>query len=297
MQALVYGSVNIDHVYQLPHFVREGETLSCDAYKRNEGGKGLNQAIALARAGQKARFAGAMGPDGAFLKEYLDASGVDTAHLRQLDAPTGHAVIQVDTAGRNSILLYSGANRMITRQMADETLAGFAAGDWLLMQNEISQGDYILSAASQKGMTIALNPSPITADLLNDWPLELADWFILNEIEGAEITGQKDEGDMLDDMLRRWPSCRVVLTLGSRGAMYADKSARLFQPAIQAKAVDTTAAGDTFTGYFLREIMAGASPQTALKTAAQAAAITVSRPGASRSIPAWDEVERALRGV
>ena len=294
MKLLDFGSLNIDHTYQLPHLVRPGETLASDSYHKSEGGKGFNQAVALAKAGQEVYLAGAIGQDGLFLRDYLQELGVHTEHLCMLDAPTGHAMIQLDTEGQNCIILFGGTNGMITEAMIDEVLADFGAGDYLLLQNEISHVDSILRAAHAKGMHIILNPSPMSPELLT-WPLELVEWFILNEIEGADITGKTQPEEMLDELLRRYPACHVVLTLGERGSVYADAAQRIDQSIVTAHTVDTTAAGDTFTGYFIHALLQGEAIQQALKTAACASAITVSRPGAGRSIPAAEEVQAAMK--
>ena len=294
MKLLDFGSLNIDHTYQLPHLVRPGETLASDSYHKSEGGKGFNQAVALAKAGQEVYLAGAIGQDGLFLRDYLQELGVHTEHLCVLDAPTGHAMIQLDTEGQNCIILFGGTNGMITEAMIDEVLADFGAGDYLLLQNEISHVDSILRAAHAKGMHIILNPSPMSPELLT-WPLELVEWFILNEIEGADITGKTQPEEMLDELLRRYPACHVVLTLGERGSVYADATQRMDQSIVPAHTVDTTAAGDTFTGYFIHALLQGEAIQQALKTAACASAITVSRPGAGRSIPAAEEVQAAMK--
>ncbi len=294
MKLLDFGSLNIDHTYQLPHLVRPGETLASDSYHKSEGGKGFNQAVALAKAGQEVYLAGAIGQDGLFLRDYLQELGVHTEHLCVLDAPTGHAMIQLDTEGQNCIILFGGTNGMITEAMIDEVLADFGAGDYLLLQNEISHVDSIICAAHAKGMHIILNPSPMSPELLT-WPLELVEWFILNEIEGADITGKTQPEEMLDELLRRYPACHVVLTLGERGSVYADATQRMDQSIVPAHTVDTTAAGDTFTGYFIHALLQGEAIQQALKTAACASAITVSRPGAGRSIPAAEEVQAAMK--
>lgn len=294
MKLLDFGSLNIDHTYQLPHLVRPGETLASDSYHKSEGGKGFNQAVALAKAGQEVYLAGAIGQDGLFLRDYLQELGVHTEHLCVLDAPTGHAMIQLDTEGQNCIILFGGTNGMITEAMIDEVLADFGAGDYLLLQNEISHVDSIICAAHAKGMHIILNSSPMSPELLT-WPLELVEWFILNEIEGADITGKTQPEEMLDELLRRYPACHVVLTLGERGSVYADATQRIDQSIVTAHTVDTTAAGDTFTGYFIHALLQGEAIQQALKTAACASAITVSRPGAGRSIPAAEEVQAAMK--
>ena len=125
MKLLDFGSLNIDHTYQLPHLARPGETLASDSYHKSEGGKGFNQAVALAKAGQEVYLAGAIGQDGLFLRDYLQELGVHTEQLRVLDAPTGHAMIQLDAEGQNCIILFSGTNGMITEAMIDEVLTEF----------------------------------------------------------------------------------------------------------------------------------------------------------------------------
>ena len=296
MKLLVFGSLNIDHTYRLPHLVRPGETIASAAYRRSEGGKGFNQAAALACAGQEVFFAGAMGPDGLFLKEYLQTLQVRTDFLRTLDAPTGHAIIQVDGAGQNAIIIFGGANTMITPEMISDVLSHFDAGDWLLMQNEISCGDCLIRAAHARGMHVVLNPSPMSPEVLT-WPLDKVAWLLLNEVEGGDVTGQRDPDAILDELLRRYPACHVVLTLGADGSVYADARQRIRQAAIPTDAIDTTAAGDTFTGYFLQSFLQDGDVSAALRKASHAAAIAVSRPGASRSIPRREEVEAAMRHI
>lgn len=284
MKLLVFGSLNIDHTYQLPHLVREGETLSSSAYARNEGGKGFNQAAALAKAGQQVHFAGAIGEDGAFLKDYLQGLGVDVRCIQTLAVPTGHAIIQVDEQGSNSIILYGGANQAITEAHIDQVLSRFAEGDYILLQNEISLGETILRRAHQKGMHVILNPSPVSPALLS-WPFELLDWLILNEIEGADLTGQQEPGAIIAALRQHMHIPHIVLTLGEKGAIYADEQVQLHQPAIPANVVDTTAAGDTFTGYFFAAILSGSSPAEALRRAATASSLAIGQSGAAKSIP------------
>ena len=293
MKTLVFGSLNIDHVYQVPHFLRPGETMDSSAYSRNAGGKGLNQAIALARAGQDTAFAGAIGQDGLFLRDALTEAGVDTRHVHLLDTPTGHAIIQVEAAGGNAILLFGGANRCITPEMAAQVLADLSPGDCVLLQNEISCGRDILCLARERGLRVALNPSPASPDL-RTWPLEQAHWLILNEVEGEDLTGFTDPQAILDELHRLYPASALVLTLGEDGSFYRDGQLQLHQPAVAVKAVDTTAAGDTFTGYFLQAVLSGHAPAQALRTAAHAAALAVTRPGAGASIPAAEEVLRFM---
>lgn len=191
MKVLNFGSLNIDMVYAVDHFVRAGETLSSDRLVRFCGGKGLNQSVALARAGATVLHAGCIGRDGGMLLDLLAASGADTRFVRQLDEASGHAIIQVDKKGQNCILLYGGANLQITEAFADpQVLAACDRGDVLLLQNEINLLPYIVEKAYGRGMEIALNPSPIN-DQLGKLPLEKIRYFILNEIEGRELTGEE----------------------------------------------------------------------------------------------------------
>lgn len=293
MRIFVFGSLNIDHTYHVPHMLRTGETLSSTRYTKNVGGKGFNQAVALSRAGADVCFAGAIGADGTFLTDYLRETGVDISCVKLLDEPTGHAIIEVDQEGRNAILLFGGANQKITDEMIADTLGNAKPGDWILLQNEINEGDRIIRAAHEKGMQIILNPSPVSPQL-HSWPLELVSWFILNEVEGEDITGRQDPQEILDELLRRYPACRVVLTLGEKGSMYADTANRYAQAICPCKAVDTTAAGDTFTGYFLQAAAQGKPIPYALRIAAQASAIAVSRSGAAASVPLAQEVHEAM---
>lgn len=286
MKILSFGSLNLDKVYRVSHFIRPGETMAAFTLETYCGGKGLNQSIALARAGAQVWHAGCVGQaDGAMLLDALRDSGVDTSLVRSLPCPTGHAIIQVNEEGQNCILLYGGANRQITREQVDETLAHFEAGDFLVMQNEINELAYIMEQAHSKGMHIVFNPSPMTRELL-DLPLEYVRYFLLNEVEARDLCGEDvPEEAYPAKLLARYPGSRIVLTLGARGSLYQDERIRLRQEACRVKAVDTTAAGDTFTGYFVAAIASGAPVETALREASKAAAIAVSRPGAAPSIP------------
>ena len=228
-----------------------------------------------------------------FLKEYLASHGVNVSMIRTADQATGHAIIQVDSQGQNAILLYGGANQCVTTAQRTETLACFHPSDWLLMQNEINGGAALLQEAKARGMTVAVNPSPISEELLS-WPLEMVDWLILNEIEGAALSGETEPGAMLEALAGKYPASGIVLTLGEKGCLYAKGNERLSQGIFPTENVDTTAAGDTFTGYFLAGMMGGAEPAKALRKAACASAIAVSRPGAGPAIPEASEVEEKL---
>lgn len=289
MKIINFGSLNIDHVYHVPHFVKPGETIAAKSYQKNPGGKGMNQSVALARAGATVYHAGKIGPDGVFLKEMLEAEGVDTTYLKVDETPTGHAMIQVDPTGQNSIMIFGGANAAISEEEMRQVFSHFEAGTYLLLQNEIAGIAALITAASEAGLKIILNPSPINEELLAA-PLELVDYFILNEIEGKALTGKRSENSILDTLRARYPHAEFVLTIGKDGALYDSKELRMYIPAQKVQAVDTTAAGDTFTGYFYASYLSGMDSQQAMELASKAAAITVSRNGAAGSIPKADEI-------
>ncbi len=292
MNVLNFGSLNIDHVYQVPHFVQPGETLTSDGYRRNAGGKGLNQSIAMARAGLAVSHAGKIGAEGVFLRDVLSAAGVGVEDVLVGEVPTGHAIIQVTPDGQNDILLYAGANRAITRAEMDGVLARQAPGAWLVLQNEINDIPYLIEAAARRGLPVAINPAPCGPEVL-DYPLERVSLLFVNEIEGAQLTGlpvDADHDQVAAALSRRWPSLEIVLTLGKDGALYLRGDERCFTPSVPVKAVDTTSAGDTFCGYFLASRLRGAAVAEAMALAARAASVTVSRSGAAESIPALQEL-------
>lgn len=289
MKVLNFGSLNVDYVYSVDHFLIGGETESSARMEIFPGGKGLNQSIALARAGVPVSHAGMIGEDGAMLKDILAESGVDVSFIRSIPGKGGHTIIQIDKNGQNNILLYGGSNQAITKDYVDEVLSHYSAGDLILLQNEISELPYIVEKASEKGMQIALNPSPYDAKL-DAVDMSKVSYFFINEIEGAQLTGKTDPDLILEDMAKRYPKARVVLTLGGNGAAYLCDGATYRHPIYKVPVVDTTAAGDTFTGYFLSAIIDGKTPDECLDLASSASALAVSRQGAAPSIPWRKEV-------
>ena len=290
MKVLNFGSLNIDYVYSVDHFVRAGETLASSDLELFCGGKGLNQSIAFARAGAQVFHAGCVGKDGTMLTNTLQNSGVDTSLIKTNEnLSTGHAIIQVNKQGENCILLFGGANLTISEEFAREVISKFERGDLLVLQNEINNIDLIVDLAHEKGLQSVLNPSPFN-EKINALDLSLINWLIVNETEGKGLTGKEDSDDILDTLLSRFPNMKVVLTLGKDGSVYADKNIRVKQDIFKANVVDTTAAGDTFTGYFFSSIMRGSTPAESLRIASAASAIAVSRKGASPSIPTLNEV-------
>lgn len=293
MKILNYGSLNIDKVYQVEHFVRPGETIATLGYDCFPGGKGLNQSVAAARAGQKIYHAGCVGTDGDFLIDILKESGADTGYIKRSDGVTGHALIQVAQSGENCIMLFAGSNAQNDRDSIDAVLKNFEAGDILMLQNEISNLEYLMECGKKKGMRIMLNPSPMD-EVLKKMDLSGITWLILNETEGLEMTGKKEPDDILEALLQKYPDLQVVLTLGGDGSVYKSAAETCRQPIFQVKAVDTTAAGDTFTGYFAAAMVEKRPVPQALELAACAAAMAVAKAGASVSIPERAEVEKQL---
>lgn len=293
MHILNFGSLNIDDVYSVEHFVRPGETISPLSYEQFPGGKGLNQSVALACAGAEIYHAGLIGSDGLFLKELLISRGVRTDFLQEQNAPNGRAIIQVDRSGQNCIILYGGTNRQITTDRIEAVFSHFGVGDWLLLQNELNCTKALIEAGKHRGMTVVFNPSPFDEQVLK-LPLHLVDWFFVNEIEGAALSDESEPERILDGIRARYPKSKTVLTLGKDGAMADDGEERAFHGIFDTKVVDTTAAGDTFTGFFLAAISAGKPLKQALKEASAASALTVSVKGASVSIPERKTVEAFL---
>lgn len=290
MRIVNFGSLNIDHVYHVDHFATPGETLSSRSYRRQPGGKGLNQSIALARAGANVSMVGRIGEGGEWLLDILREEGVNTDLVTTIDGANGHAVIQVTPDGENAIITVGGANQRFSAAAADRALKDFSAGDYLLVQNEISSVAEIIRLGSGKGLKIVFNPAPMPSSA-GDYPLELVDWIVMNEVEGRGLTGESDPNAMLATIVKGFPNVSVVLTLGARGAILANRAEKFSIPAIAVNAVDTTAAGDTFIGYFIAELTRGTDAKAALHTACEAAALCVTRHGASDSIPSRAELE------
>ena len=290
---LNFGSINVDHVYNVTHISRPGETVPSSSYQVFAGGKGANQTAALARAGAEVAHAGMVGPDGGWLIEKLAALGADTRYIATSDHPTGHAVIQVDDNGENSILLHAGANKELSRTHITDSLSNFDSGDILLLQNEISEIYHIIHEATARGLRIFLNPAPFEPELLR-LPLHRLSGLILNQTEAAGLDGSTGVDRLAQRVAEMLPAAEVLLTLGARGAEYRSPSESFRIEARKVEAVDATGAGDTFIGYYLAERARGADARFAMERATSAAAICVSRRGAMDSIPTAEEVDEAV---
>ncbi|MDR0931869.1 MAG: ribokinase [Victivallales bacterium] len=281
-----FGSMNLDYFYKVTHFVRPGETLSAENCVTGCGGKGLNQSIALARAGAKIMHAGKIGKDGEVLRLALDNAGVDTSLVITTDtAPTGHAIVQVDPSGENAIIIFGGANYKITEQEIDTVLKA-AEGGFLLLQNEINSLDLIIRKAHEAGIVIGLNFAPFDPKIAETLPLGLLSYLVLNQTEGAGVAGVEDPKAILIALNANYPNCRVILTLGASGSAFLDEDGMFVTvPAYPAEVVDTTGAGDTFIGYLFAGLSEGMELKAAITLATKAAAIAIGRAGAADSIP------------
>lgn len=293
MRILNFGSANLDYVYHVPHFVAPGETLAATEQSIGPGGKGLNQSIALARAGAPVFHAGCIGSGGEILVDLLAENGVDTRYLNRVDAIQGNAVISVNDAGENCILLFGGSNQAVTPDQIDQTLAAFDTGDYLILQNEISCPDYLVRQAAAKGLVIVLNPSPFD-ETMRSLDYHLISWLFINEVEALQLTDERQPEAIWDHLHQRYPALRLVLTLGGDGAICFTPEECVRQPIFPAEVVDTTAAGDTFSGFFLAALTSGEPLSHCMRRAAMASSIAVSRHGASASIPTAEEVTVAL---
>lgn len=292
MKILVFGSLNIDFIFSVDHIALPGETISSNSMVKSAGGKGANQAAALAKAGMKVFMAGKTGNDGEFLLDKLNGWGVDTSRVMRYDGMTGQAIIQLDKNGQNAILLHSGGNGAITVREIENTLGNFGKGDLIVLQNEISGLKEIIELAHNMGMVVCLNPSPYN-EKIEELPLNMVNIFFVNEIEGAVLASLPPNcrlSDILDKLALRFPSAKIILTAGEGGAFYGKGTYRAESEIVEVPVVDTTAAGDAFTGYYIAARARQMPVPQALKTACKAAALTVSRCGAMDSIPYADEV-------
>ena len=298
MKVLSFGSLNFDHVYQMDHFVMPKETTSSLSYSRGFGGKGLNQSIALAKSGLDVYHAGRVGFDGQPFIDYLQEYGVKVDYLKKdEETATGHAIIQVSHS-ENCIILYGGANQLIDEAQIDEVLAHFEKGDLLLIQNEISSLTYLITKAHEKGLRIAFNTAPMDEKIFG-YPLDLIDIFVVNEVEGkglANVSSDQVE-DVIAGLQKAYPSKEIILTVGSQGSYYISGDRVIHQDAYRVEAVDTTAAGDTFTGFYLASILRGETVSDALRIAAKASSITVTKEGAAKSIPTLEKVLESMKNV
>ncbi|MDC0737725.1 ribokinase [Cognatishimia sp. SS12] len=283
------GSINADLFYQVPTLPGPGETLAARSMHRGLGGKGANMSVAAARAAALVSHIGAVGRDGTWAKQRLLEYGVDTRHIAVLeDAPTGHAVINVDDAGENAIVLLPGANHEITENAIGTALSESARGDTLLIQNETNNQRYAAQMGRDLAMYVAYAAAPFDAAAVQD-VLPLLDFLILNEVEAQQLT------DATGQPPQALPVADIVITLGGNGCRWINTIKRTQRdfPAHQVDVVDTTGAGDTFTGYLLAARDRGLPMEQAIALAMRAGALMVMRKGTADVIPDLKEVQNA----
>lgn len=289
MRIICFGSINMDLVYEVPHIAVGGETILSTSRNVFWGGKGLNQAVAVAKSSDQVYMAGIVNRNEEHVLQYMEKNDIHTDYIRFSDTPTGHAVIYVDRTGQNSITVFGGSNQEFTEEYIRATLKNFEAGDIVLLQNETNGLSWIIEQAYAKGIHVALNPSPFNETILK-LPLEKVRYFLYNEIEAEQIAGQSLCDGMIDILAEKYPQAVHVLTLGKKGVICKSNGKTYRHGIYDVPVVDTTAAGDTFTGFFLSSLSKDEDVAKALEVASKASSIAVSRNGATASIPNEQEV-------
>ncbi|WP_417503928.1 ribokinase [Marinomonas gallaica] len=287
------GSINVDHLYQVDHFVRPGETMGSFSYQQLLGGKGANQSVALAKAGAKVKHVGAICHSDTHIIEQLQSYGVNTEWVAKVEETTGHAIIQLTGEAENAIILHAGANHTLTSRQIKSVLDNLQQGDWVLLQNETNLVSEALQAAQEAGAKVAFNPAPMDAELTRK-VLPYLDLLIVNEVEAMDLAQVDTIEAAADKLPKDYPDIAVMMTLGKEGVRYFSAQEDIQVPAFVVSAKDTTAAGDTFIGFCLAELSQGTPMQQAMTKACAASAICVTRMGAAPSIPAMDEVNDFL---
>lgn len=302
-RVIILGSINVDSIYQVERFPQPGETIEVKQKSYAPGGKGANQAVAAARSGAEVSFVGAVGADndGQEMVKTLGENNVDTGRIAvDPDNGTGSAVITLDENGQNDIMVYGGANQAMTEKQLAGLEQVLAKTDFLVAQLETPQAVTLAAfkMAKQQHVTTILNPAP-AAELLPEL-MSYTDIIVPNETESALLTGiaVKDEQSMLENaaFFKQQGIKNTIITLGEQGVFYAGEDDHGLVPAFKVKAVDTTAAGDTFIGALSSQLKPDLSNlESALTYAQRASSLTVQGMGAMPSIPLAAEVEEALQ--
>ncbi|MDR1795642.1 MAG: ribokinase [Erysipelotrichaceae bacterium] len=290
MKVVNFGSLNIDRVYEVEDFSGPGQTIMSKSYGEFLGGKGLNQSVALSKAGADVTHAGVIGVDGAILRDALSDNSVKIHFLRQSPSANGHAIIQIDKTGQNSIIVAGGSNQEVTVELIDEVFDSLNEPVLVLTQNEVSNVPYIISKAKEKGHLVAFNASPLNEGL-KDYPFDLIDVVLINETEGEYLCGESDPYRILEELHQKYPNLKIVLTLGAAGVLFLDGDTITKQDGFKVTPVDTTGAGDCFTGFFLAGWLREEPIADVLATACKASAISITVKGATNSIPTLSQVK------
>tara|TARA_B100000925_G_scaffold159863_1_gene120005 strand:- start:2626 stop:3492 length:867 start_codon:yes stop_codon:yes gene_type:complete len=284
MKVLNFGSINKDFIYSVNDFVNPGETISSIKYNIKIGGKGLNQSVAISKAGQKIYHAGIINIDDTFILDKLKKWNINCENILLGDNPTGHAIIQVDKKGENSIIIHGGANDDIDIKFIESVLSKFNSGDILVLQNEINNIKEIIKRAHHKKMKIVFNPAPFDKEILS-YDLNKISTLILNQTEGEALSKEKKPDNILKVLNSKFKNTEIILTLGEKGSIYSFKDQLLKIEAHRADTVDTTGAGDTFIGYYVAGLISGMNKKENLNRASEAAAIATTKIGGAESIP------------
>jgi ribokinase len=278
------GSINIDHFYEVPHLPQAGETLAALSYGFGLGGKGANMSVAAARGAARVSHIGAVGADGRWTRERLMEYGVEVQHIARIEEPTGHANITVDAAGENNIVMFSGANVQLTEAIIGAALTEASPRDVLLMQNETNGQEYAATTAQALGLRVVYAAAPFDAQAVARLAGRI-DLLVLNEVEAAQLEADRGAG------VAALGIADVVVTLGARGCKWVSNTGEKAYDAYPAEAVDTTGAGDTFTGYLVAALDRGMDMEAAIDLALKAGALMVMRRGTADVIPDLKEIQ------
>ena len=287
MKILNFGSINKDYVYSVNKFVDPGETIKTNDFKEFLGGKGLNQSVAVSRSGSKIYHAGCINRKDENIKKQLIEWRVDTSNIYNVDEPTGHAIIQVNSYGENSILIHGGANLKITSKQIDQTISKFGEDDILIIQNEINKVPEIIDRAYYQKMKIIFNPAPFSGEVLG-YPFKKINTLIYNEFEGIGLSGKNKIQDIKMELLEKFPMVNHIITLGEKGSIYFNHKEEITVSAEKVNTVDTTAAGDTYVGYFISSLTKKLGIKECMEKATKAAGITTENVGGATSIRSID---------
>ncbi|MFJ7315902.1 ribokinase [Pseudomonas sp. NPDC098747] len=295
---VVIGSLNMDLVTRAPRLPRGGETLIGHSFATVSGGKGANQAVAAARLGAQVAMIGCVGNDdyGVQLRDALLAEQIDCQAVSVVEGSSGVALIVVDDNSQNAIVIVAGANGAMTPAVIDRFDAVLQAADVIICQLEIPDATvgHALKRARVLGKTVILNPAPASRPLPADW-FAAIDYLIPNESEAAALSGlpvdSLETAESAASHLIAMGAGKVIITLGAEGSLFANGKGFEHFPAPKVKAVDTTAAGDTFVGGFAAALAAGKSEAEAIRYGQIAAALSVTRAGAQPSIPTMSDVQ------
>ncbi|MCG6574944.1 ribokinase [Pseudomonas sp. AF32] len=297
-KVVVIGSLNMDLVTRAPRLPRGGETLIGESFSTIPGGKGANQAVAAARLGAQVSMVGCVGNDayGQQLRGALLAEGIDCRAVSVVEGSSGVALIVVDDNSQNAIVIVAGANGVLTPDVLDGVDEVLQSADVIICQLEVPDATvgHALKRGRELGKTVILNPAPASHALPADWYASV-DYLIPNESEAAMLSGlavdSLETAEAAAAQLMAAGAGKVIVTLGSQGLMFANGASFEHFPAPKVKAVDTTAAGDTFVGGFAAALANGKSEAEAIRFGQVAAALSVTRVGAQPSIPTLLEVQ------